>query len=77
MSETKRYGKLTIVVLLVLGMVLGGLFVSNIDLLSDRQSIGRSFMPVVSADQRSLQEFSETFARIAEKVKPSVVLIRS
>jgi serine protease Do len=77
MSETKRYGKLTIVVLLVLGMVLGGLFVSNIDLLSERQSIGRSFMPVVSADQRSLQEFSETFARIAEKVKPSVVLIRS
>ncbi len=77
MSETKRYGKLTIVVLLVLGMVLGGLFVSNIDLLSDGQDIGRSFMPVVSADQRSLQEFSETFARIAEKVKPSVVLIRS
>ena len=77
MSETKRYGKLTIVVLLVLGMVLGGLFVSNIDLLSDGQGIGRSFMPVVSADQRSLQEFSETFARIAEKVKPSVVLIRS
>ena len=77
MSETKRYGKLTIVVLLVLGMVLGGLFVSNIDLLSDGQGFGRSFMPVVSADQRSLQEFSETFARIAEKVKPSVVLIRS
>jgi serine protease Do len=76
MSETKRYGKLTIVVLLVLGMVLGGLFVSNIDLLSNKQD-GKSFMPVVSADQRSLQEFSETFARIAEKVKPAVVLIRS
>ena len=47
MSETKRYGKLTIVVLLVLGMVLGGLFVSNMDMLSDRQGNGRSFMPVM------------------------------
>jgi serine protease Do len=76
MSEAPRYSRLTIIGLLVVGMILGGLFVSNLNVFSDARN-GKSFVPTVSADARTLQEFSQTFAAIAEKVKPSVVLIRS
>ena len=76
MSERPGYNRLTLFGLLLIGMVLGGLFVSNLNLFSDQQTT-RLFVPSLSADARSLQEFSETFATIAEKAKPSVVLIRS
>ncbi|MBM3262773.1 MAG: DegQ family serine endoprotease [candidate division Zixibacteria bacterium] len=76
MSESPRFNKLAIFGLLFVGMVLGGLFVSNLNLFSDART-ERSFVPTLGADARSLQEFSEVFAGIAEKVKPSVVLIQS
>ncbi|MCY3774055.1 MAG: DegQ family serine endoprotease [Gemmatimonadetes bacterium] len=77
MTEKRKFGGLTGAALLITGMVLGGLFISNWDASVVERDEYRSITPVVAADQRSLQEFSETFAGIAEKVKPSVVLIRS
>jgi len=77
MVEKKKLGGLTGVALLITGMVLGGLFISNWDASIVEPDEYRSITPVVAADQRSLQEFSETFATIAEQVKPSVVLITS
>jgi serine protease Do len=75
MSVTFKHGKLTIIGLLILGMIMGVLFASPLNLVSDSRD--SSFMPTVSADARSLREFSGSFADIAEQVKPSVVLIRS
>jgi len=76
--EIRKFGGLNGVVLLITGMVLGGLFISNWDAsVVPATDEYRSITPVVAADQRSLQEFSETFAAIAERVKPSVVLITS
>ncbi len=77
MSEKRRIGGLAGAALLVTGMVLGGLFISNWDASVGEPEEYRSITPVVAADQRSLQDFSETFATIAERVKPSVVLIKS
>jgi len=77
MVEKKKLGGLTGAALLITGMVLGGLFISNWDASVVEPDEYRSITPVVAADQRSLQEFSETFATIAEQVKPSVVLITS
>ena len=77
MKEKKKLGGLTGAALLVTGMVLGGLFISNWDASVVEPEAYRSITPVVAADQRSLQDFSETFATIAEKVKPSVVRITS
>ena len=80
MTEHRKFGGLTGAALLVTGIVIGALFISNWDasvVERDERDEYRSITPVVAADQRSLQEFSETFAAIAEKVKPSVVLIRS
>lgn len=77
MTEKRKLGGLAGAALLVTGMVLGGLFISNWDASVVERAEHRSITPVVAADQRSLQEFSETFATIAERVKPSVVLITS
>ena len=77
MKEKKKLGGLTGAALLVTGMVLGGLFISNWDASVVEPEANRSITPVVAADQRSLQEFSETFASIAERVKPAVVRITS
>lgn len=77
MTAKKKLGGLTGAALLVTGMVLGGLFISNWDASVVEPEEYRSITPVVAADQRSLQEFSETFATIAERVKPSVVRITS
>ncbi len=77
MSEKRRFSGFTGIALLVTGIVIGGLFISNWDASVVDQDAYRSITPVVAADQRSLQEFSETFAAIAEEVKPSVVLITS
>ncbi len=77
MTEKRKFGGWTGTALLITGMVLGGLFISNWDASIVERDEYRSITPVVAADQRSLQEFSDTFATIAEKVKPSVVLIRS
>ncbi len=76
MTEKRKLG-FAGAALLVTGMVLGGLFISNWDASIVEKEEHRSITPVVAADQRSLQDFSETFATIAEKVKPSVVLITS
>lgn len=76
MSDRPGYNRLTLFGLLLIGMVLGGLFVSNLNLFSDQRTV-RSFVPSLSADARSFQEFSESFVSMAEKAKPSVVLIRS
>ena len=75
MSVSLKHGKLTILGLLILGMIFGGLFVSNLNFVSNSRDT--SFVPTVNADARTLQEFSDAFADIAEQVKPSVVLIRS
>ncbi len=77
MTEKRKIGGFAGVALLITGMVLGGLFISNWDASIVEQDENRSITPVVAADQRSMQEFSETFATIAERVKPSVVLITS
>jgi len=77
MTEKRKFGGLRAVVFLGTGMLLGGLFISNWDASIIENNEYRSITPVVAADQRSLQDFSQTFATIAEKVKPSVVLIRS
>lgn len=77
MTERRKIGGLAGAALLVTGMVLGGLFISNWDASVVEPEAYRSITPVVAADQRSLQDFSETFATIAERVKPSVVLIKS
>ncbi len=77
MTEKRKFGGWAGVALLITGMVLGGLFISNWDASIVERDEYRSITPVVAADQRSLQDFSETFAAIAERVKPSVVLIRS
>lgn len=77
MTEKRKFGGVAAAALLVTGMVLGALFISNWDAsVAERDGYG-SITPVVAADQRSLQDFSETFATIAERVKPSVVLIKS
>ena len=77
MKEKRRFGGLTAAALLVTGVVLGALFISNWDAsVAEREGYG-SITPVVAADQRSLLDFSETFATIAERVTPSVVLIES
>ena len=75
MSVTFKHGKVTIIGLLMLGMILGVLFASPLNIISDSRSV--SFLPTVNAKAQSLKEFSGTFADIAEQVKPSVVLIRS
>ena len=77
MTEKRKIGGFAGVALLVTGMVLGGLFISNWDASIVETDENRSITPVVAADQRSMQEFSETFATISERVKPSVVLITS
>ncbi|MDE2846721.1 MAG: Do family serine endopeptidase [Gemmatimonadota bacterium] len=77
MKEKRKFGGLAAAALLVTGMVLGALFISNWDASVAERDVYRSITPVVAADQRSLQDFSETFATIAERVKPSVVLIKS
>lgn len=77
MTEKRKFGGLAAAALLVTGMVLGALFISNWDASVAERDVYRSITPVVAADQRSLQDFSETFATIAERVKPSVVLIKS
>ncbi len=77
MTEKRKFGGLAAAALLVTGMVLGALFISNWDASVAERDAYRSITPVVAADQRSLQDFSETFATIAERVKPSVVLIES
>lgn len=77
MTEKRKIGGLAGAALLVTGMVLGGLFISNWDASIVEPEEFRSFTPEVAADQRSLQDFSETFATIAERVTPSVVLIKS
>lgn len=77
MKEKRKFGGLAAAVLLGTGMVLGALFISNWDASVGERDVYRSITPVVAADQRSLQDFSETFATIAERVKPSVVLIKS
>lgn len=77
MKEKRKIGGLAAAALLVTGMVLGALFISNWDASVAERDVYRSITPVVAADQRSLQDFSETFATIAERVKPSVVLIKS
>ena len=77
MTEKRKFGGWAGAALLGTGMVLGALFISNWDATIVERDEYRSITPVVAADQRSLQEFSDTFASIAEKVKPSVVLIRS
>ncbi len=77
MTEKRNIGGFAGAALLITGMVLGGLFISNWDASIVEQDENRSITPVVAADQRSMQEFSETFATIAERVKPSVVLITS
>ena len=76
MSGSFKQGKMTIIGLLVLGMVLGGLFVSNLNFVSDARNT--SFVPTVNADNpQTLKDFSDSFANVSEQVKPSVVLIRS
>ena len=77
MKEKRKFGGLAAAALLGAGMVLGALFISNWDASVAERDGYRSITPVVAADQRSLQDFSETFATIAERVKPSVVLIES
>ena len=81
MKEKKNSNRWDGKIMLLIGMLLGGLFISNWDafVIQDNfdQADYRSITPVVAADQRSLGDFSSTFASIAEKVKPSVVLIRS
>ena len=77
MTEKRKIGGFAGAALLITGMVLGGLFISNWDASIVEPDKNRSITPVVAADQRSMQEFSETFATIAERVKPSVVLITS
>ena len=77
MTEKRKFGGWAGAALLITGMVLGGLFISNWDASIVERDEYRSITPVVAADQRSMQEFSETFAAIAEKVRPSVVQIRS
>ena len=77
MTEKRKFGGWAGATLLITGMVLGGLFISNWDASIVERDEYRSITPVVAADQRSMQEFSETFAAIAEKVRPSVVQIRS
>ncbi|MDE2729484.1 MAG: DegQ family serine endoprotease [Gemmatimonadota bacterium] len=77
MKEKRKFGGLAAAALLVTGMVLGALFISNWDASVAERDVYRSITPVVAADQRSLEDFSETFATIAERVKPSVVLIKS
>lgn len=77
MTEKSKFGGWTGAALLVTGIVIGALFISNWDASVVERDEYRSITPVVAADQRSLQEFSETFATIAERVKPSVVLIKS
>ena len=75
MSVTFKHGKAPIIGLLILGMILGVLFASPLNIISDSRTV--SFLPTVSAKAQSLKEFSGTFADIAEQVKPSVVMIRS
>ena len=77
MKVKRKFGSLAAAALLVTGMVLGALFISNWDASVADRDVYRSITPVVAADQRSLEDFSETFATIAERVKPSVVLIKS
>ena len=77
MKVKRKFGSLAAAALLVTGMVLGALFISNWDASVADRDVYRSITPVVAADQRSLEDFSETFATIAERVKPSVVLIES
>ncbi len=77
MKKKRKFGGLAAAALLGTGMVLGALFISNWDASVAERDEYRSITPVVAADQRSLQDFSETFATIAERVKPSVVLIES
>ncbi len=77
MTEKRKFGGLTGAALLITGMVLGGLFISNWDASIVEREEFRSITPVVAADQRSPQEFSESFVAIAERVKPAVVLITS
>ena len=77
MKVKRKFGGLAAAALLVTGMVLGALFISNWDASVADRDVYRSITPVVAADQRSLEDFSETFATIAERVKPAVVLIKS
>ena len=77
MKVKRKFGSLAAAALLVTGMVLGALFISNWDASVADRDVYRSITPVVAADQRSLEDFSETFATIAEQVKPAVVLIKS
>lgn len=77
MKVKRKFGSLAAAALLVTGMVLGALFISNWDASVADRDVYRSITPVVAADQRSLEDFSETFATIAERVKPAVVLIQS
>ena len=77
MKEKRKFGGLAAAALLGAGMVLGALFISNWDASVAERDAYRSITPVVAADQRSLEDFSETFATIAERVKPAVVLIKS
>lgn len=75
MSVSFKHGKMTVLALLILGMILGGLFVSNLNFISNSRDM--SYVPTVNADARTLKEFSDTFANVAEQVKPAVVLIQS
>ena len=69
MKVKRKFGSLAAAALLVTGMVLGALFISNWDASVAERDVYRSITPVVAADQRSLEDFSETFATIAERVQ--------